>query len=222
MGFYDTFLDRKVRWGTFFCVMILNFIAFYQDPLRYSLSKNCIGLPCKWFGFLAGMGTFTMDVLTLLGLWYTIPFSKSMPNLWFIPIIIIGYAIISEITIWSSVYQERCKVDEKTNETVCKFDPPPSGLWPRKRRLILYSTILILDIIIFAQFYMYAGFKKLVHQTILHKFFLERFGGLYEGNIVQFIVSWVGILGILFDIIAWKIVYGFQACQYSLPKSWNF
>tara|TARA_B100000029_G_C17558870_1_gene952634 strand:- start:1112 stop:1780 length:669 start_codon:yes stop_codon:yes gene_type:complete len=222
MGFYETFMNPKVRWVTFFCVMILNFVAYYQDPLRYSLSKKCIGIPCKWFDYIAGMGTFTMDVLTLLGLWYTIPFSDSMTNIWFIPIIIFGYAIISEITIWSDIYKEKCEVSSKTNETVCDFDPPPSGLWSRKKRLILYSIILILDIIIFAQFYIYAGNINLAHKTILHKFFLERFGGFYEGNMIQFFVSWVGILGILFDIIAWKIVYGFQACQYSLPKSWNF
>ncbi len=212
MGLYDFLMDNRVRWLFFIAVAVLNFVAYYQDPLRYTLETKCLGFPCKWFSFLAGMGTYTMDVLTFLGLLFTIPFAISMPQYWFVPLIAIGYAIITEITIWSKTYKE----DGKLNS-------PPKYLMPKKKRIALYTTILILDLIVFVQFYMYAGISNLVNKTVLHQFFTSRFGGMYSGgNKLQFIVAWIGSIGILFDLLALRISSSFYPCHYNLPKSWNF
>lgn len=204
-------LNIPLRWLFMLTVMILNFIAYYQDPIRLSNSMCYFNLPCKWFSYLAGMGTFTMDVLTFLGLWLTIPFTNKFPEYWYFPLIILGYAVISQITIDSKTY--------KKNENL---NPPPRGLWPKKYRVMLYTSILIIDIIIFMQFFFASGIKDYSKNTVLHRIFLERFGGFYKGNELPFIVAWFGIIGVAFDSIALNLVRTFEACKYELPNSWNF
>ena len=45
-----------------------------------------------------------MDCLTFICLWLTIPFTIALPEYWFIPFIIIGYTIITQITVSSKTY----------------------------------------------------------------------------------------------------------------------
>lgn len=213
-----TFLLNNVfRWLLFLTVMTLNFIAFFQDPIRMSDSK-CFGLSCRWFSFLAGMGTFFLDILTFIGLWLTIPFTGALPDLWFIPLIFIGFAIIVQGTIDSKIY---FRYDAQGNET---FNPPPNYLWSKRRRIILYTAILIIDMIIFIQFYIQSGITSSSTNTVqtgLHYLILDRFGS-YDKNKIAFIVSWLGIGGFIADNIALSYVKNYEACAYDHPVSWNY
>ena len=209
--FTKLLLNVPLRWFFMLTVLILNFIAYFQDPIRMSTKKCLLGTQCKWFSYFAGMGTFTMDVLTFLGLWLTIPFTKKFPEYWYFPLIILGYAIITQVTVDSKIYKE--------NEN---FNPPPAGLWPKKYRIILYIAILIIDVIVFSQFYFASGIQDFSKNTILHRIFLQRFGGYYTGNELPFIIAWFGIIGVVFDSIALYLVRSFEACKYGLPNSWNF
>ena len=72
------------------------------------------------------------------------------------------------------------------------------------------------------QQYIYFGIADLSKKTVLSRYVLERFGGWYAGNKLDYLYEWTGS----FDIfIAFYILYlqsTFQACEYGLPPSWNF
>lgn len=214
---WNVFMSNKLRWVLFIVVAILNFIAYYQDPTRYTTEPKCLlNTPCKWFNYIAGMLTFTVDVVTFLSLWYTISpdsFRTLLPDYWYIPIIVIGYAIITQITIDTP--------NVKENKDILA-SPPPS-LWPHKWRIILYSTILILDIIIFTQLYIDSGINIYKPKTRIFDVVIKgRFGGWNKGNYMQFVFAWLGIGGVMADCIALYYVYTFNSCQYNLPISWNY
>lgn len=206
-------INDSLRWILFAIVLVLNFVSFVQDPIRLS-QASCFGFPCKWFSYVAGIGTFTMDCLTLVGLWLTIPFTAMFPEYWFIPLIFIGYAIITQITIDSSTY----KLEGKN----ANMNPPPNYLWSRNKRQTVYLIILILDIIIFLQFYLASGAKKLNGNIrMIDYVFFNRFGG-YTGNEISFIMAWIGVFGVLLDMIAYHLSNSYAPCKYSQPDSWKF
>lgn len=208
-------LNPLLRWLLFVTVMILNFIAYYQDPIRMS-ENYCFGIPCKWFSYVTGMGTFSLDLLTFIGLWLTIPFTDALPTLWFVPFILLGFAIITQATIDEKTYT---RFDEHGNENL---EPPPNYLWTKNRRIILYTAILIIDLIIFMQFYLSAGLtNKHEIKTGFHYLIMNRFGG-YDKNKIAFLASWLGIGGFFADNIALSFVKGYEACKYNHPLSWNF
>ena len=212
-GIIDILINDGFRWILFAIVLVLNFVAFTQDPIRLS-QASCFTFPCKWFSYVAGMGTFTMDCLTLIGLWLTIPFTTMFPEYWFVPLIFIGYAIITQITIDSDTY----KLEGKN----ANLNPPPNYLWSRDKRKTIYMIILILDIIIFLQFYLASGAKKLTGNIrVIDYVFLNRFGG-YTGNEISFIMAWIGVCGVLLDVIAYNLSSSYYPCKYSQPDSWNF
>lgn len=213
----EFFINPKLRWILFFMVFVLNFIAFYQDPPRFTSNQKCyFNSSCRWFSYLAGLTTFSLDIITFMGLWFTIgPKIDWLPTYWFAPLIVIGYAIITQITIDTPNYSD---ADEEAPKT------PPMSLWPQKWRIILYTTILLLDAIIFIQFYIDNGIHKysLGKYSVSDYIFKSRFGGYAPKNEVQFIFSWLGILGVFIDILALYFVVTFQGCQYGLPNTWNF
>ena len=67
--------------------------------------------------------------------------------------------------------------------------PPPNYLLPKKYRLFFHYFILVLDILIFAQFFLAGGNINLQVKTYLDKYIFGRFGGFIEGNRVSFIAS---------------------------------
>jgi len=215
--FWKIFLSAKLRWTLFLAVLILNFIAYYQDPTRYTTEPACLlNTPCKWFDYVTGMMTFTFDILTFIGLWYTISpewLRQWLPGYWYLPVIILGYAIITQITIDSPNVKEDKDI----------LASPPSKLWPQKWRIILYSVILLIDIILFTQFYIDSGINNYKPKAKIFDMVVKtRFGGWNNGNYIQFLFSWLGVFGVFMDCVALYFVYTFNSCQYKLPISWNF
>ena len=213
---WTIFMSVNFRWIIFLVVCVLNFIAFYQDPSRYTTESTCYKMSCKWFNFVAGLGTFTMDVLTFIGLWYTIGPSglKWLPDYWYLPFIIFGYAIITQITIDS----ETVKASDDT------LSPPPKNLWSKKWRVALYAAILLLDIVMFTQIYIDSSLNNynLSRVRVFDVVIGNQFGGWKTGNKFQFIFAWLGIVGVLLDFAALYVTYTSDACTYKLPVSWNF
>jgi hypothetical protein len=213
LNLFTSFLTNPLlRWIFWLTVTILNFYAFIHDPLRFSTHLDFFGIPNRWFIYIARMLTFTLDLLTFFGLWFTIPFADNLPIYWFLPFIIVGYAIISQYTIDSDTYTR----DEGN------FAPPPEYLWSKNVRVILFAAILVLNLTIFIQFYVASGIKEYYNNTILHRFFLQRFGGYKSGNHLSFIVAWLGLLAFIFDSKMLATQYNFRACNFNLPDSWNF
>lgn len=210
-------MSHGFRWFLLLSVMFLNFVAYYQDPTRYTIAKKCyLGTPCKWFDYVAGMTTFTLDVVAFIGLWYTITPSwlrDPLPEFWYLPFIILGYGIITQITIDSPVVENDPDL----------LSSPPKYLWPQTWRIALYATIMLIDITVFCQLYLDMGvhdYRK--NFKVFDLIIGGRFGGFIEGNYIQFIFAWVGLGGVLVDILALYFVIVFNSCTYNLPVSWNF
>jgi hypothetical protein len=214
---WSVFMSHGFRWFLFISVLILNFIAYYQDPTRYTINPECyFNTPCKWFNYVAGMVTFTMDVLTFIGLWFTIApmwLRSSLPQLWFVTFIILGYAIITQITIDSPTVENNKDI----------LASPPERLWPIWWRIVLYGVILVINAIIFIQMYIDSGINNYTKNFKVFDFIVKgRFGGWSNGNYVQFLFSWLGVIGVSIDALALYNTVIYNSCIYDLPISWNF
>jgi hypothetical protein len=210
--FLPLFINPIFRWVLLAITIILTLFAYIQEPIRFSGRYGFTGLNYKIQYYVLFCITLFVYFFNLLSLEYTIPFSKNLPYLWYIPIIIICYSIITDITFSSKI------VDDKDGN----LEPPPSYLLPKKYRLIIYYFIILFDIMMFLQSFVYSGISTQFNTTILYQFILNRFGGFKPGNIIMFIISWLGIIGLGLDAYMINNQYNFSACMYGLPESWNF
>ena len=208
---YEFYMSLGLRWFIYIIAYILNVVSYYQNPTLFTDGRNCtFGLPCRWFNFIAGMCAMTLCIFGLIVLWYDAPFSKYLPDFWYIPVALITYAIIAQITI-----SVKPVVDNG------ELNPPPEGLWPLKDRSWLYILLLILDLIFFHQMYLDGGTQLIENPRVIDDLILGRFGG-WNKDKYNFMLEWFGTIQILFDILAiYQIVY-FRACDYGLPNSWNY
>jgi hypothetical protein len=86
--------------------------------------------------------------------------------------------------------------------------------------LLTYAG-LIIDIIIMVQLYIYFGIADVSKKTVLSRYFLERFGGWYSGNKLDFVFEWSGIIDVVLKLYILYLQTSFRACNYGLPDSWN-
>jgi hypothetical protein len=208
--FTELLVLPNFRWIIYLLVLILTIVAYYQEPIRYSDNIAFTGLPYKYHYFVVFCITIFSYLFTFLGLWYTISFTDKFPYLWYIPFFILVYAIILQITLNTKIIHK----DDSLNA-------PPDILLPKKYRLYIYLFIVIFDIIIFMQAIVYSGITTQYEKTILHQFFLNRFGGLTSKNIFNFFVGWFGVIGLVLDFYMVYNQINFNACAYNLPLSWN-
>lgn len=208
---YEFYMSLGLRWFIYIIAYILNVVSYYQNPLLFTDSRKCtFGIPCRWFNFIAGMCAMTLCIFGLIVLWYDAPFSKTLPDFWYIPIALITYAIIVQLTI---------SVKPVVNNG--EFNPPPEGLWPIKDRSWLYILLLILDLVFFHQMYLDGGTQLVQNPRVIDDLILGRFGG-WNKDKYNFMLEWFGTVQILFDILAIYQIVGFKACNYGLPNSWNY
>ena len=107
----------------------------------------------------------------------------------YIYLFIILIAIITQITIDSPQI-----VDDGS------FNPPPPYLLPYKYRILITYLSLIVNIMIMIQIYIYFGISDYTKRTILSRYFLERFGGWYIGNKLDFLYEWSGFVDVFIGI----------------------
>ena len=200
------------RWLIFFINIILVIVAYNQEIVRYSIVKGRTGLPMNWQMFCCLLIGVFGSFLTFMGLWYTIPFTNSLPEFWYIPIFILLLAYYLQNTI-------DLKTVSNENDN---FQPPPTHILPKKYRIVIVWLILLLDMIIFIQYYIYFGVFDYSKDTVLHRFLLERFGGWYDGNKLAFLTEILGIGYVISDCYNIYLQKTFEPCHYKLPSSWNF
>ena len=58
-------------------------------------------------------------------------------------------------------------------------------------------------------------------KTLFSHYILERFGGWIEGNKLDFIFEWSGMIDVFIKIYILLLQKEFIACEYGLPSSWN-
>ena len=81
---------------------------------------------------------------------------------------------------------------------------------------------MVINIIVTIQSYIYFGIADLSKKTMLSRYVLERYGGWYVGNKMDFLYEWSGMFDIVISIYILYLQSNFQACEYGLPASWNF
>jgi hypothetical protein len=113
-------------------------------------------------------------------------------------------------------------LDSKQYEDDGSLNPPPIYMVSQKYRVLLSYVGLVIDVIILLQIFIYMGIIDNNKRTLLSRYVLERFGGWYEGNRLDFIFEWSGILHIVFKLYILSLQKNFRACDYGLPPSWNF
>ena len=211
-NFLDFIITPAFRWFVFILNVCLIMFAYNQDIVRYSILNGFTGLQFNWQMYIIlTLGVFG-SFLTFMGLWYTIPFTSNLPEFWFIPIFILLLAYYLQNTI-----------DLKTvNNENDNFQPPPTHILPKKYRIVIVWLILLLDMIIFIQYYIYFGVFDYSKDTVLHRFLLERFGGWYDGNKLAFLTEILGIGYVISDCYNIYLQKTFEPCHYKLPSSWNF
>lgn len=208
---FDFFMSVAFRWIILFIIFVLQIYSYSQNPKLFTNAKKCYTTNCRAVTFLIGVIGTTLTLLALITLWYVLPFSDVLPDYWYIPIIIITYAIIIQITI-------SVKVEVEDGS----FNPPPEYLINKKNRIILYVILTILFMIYFIQLYLDGGVNIIKNNNrYIDHFILGRFGGVNKNN-YNFFIQWFAIIKILVSMLTIKSAYDFYACDYGLPSSWDF
>lgn len=194
---YDFFMSIGFRWFIYVLLLILNIYLYSQNPKLYTNAKKCYKMNCKIFTFITGMFTMTLIMFGLILLWYVAPFNNYIPDYWYIPVIVLIYAIMIQITLTAKVELEDGN-----------FNPPPENLLSKRYRIMINIFAFILLLIFLIQLY------------------LDNDGGLKINRITDisyiFLLQVFGIITILNNIFELKDVIDFYACDYGLPLSWDF
>jgi len=198
------------RWIFILLGVIVTILQYINEPQRFSYKKSFDGLTYKWHLYLISIFVCITTALTVIGLWVTIPFTDKLPDYWYVYLFVLYVAIITQITVDSPLY-----TDDGS------FNPPPSYMFPQKYRVMIAYAGLIIDIIIMLQIYIYFGIADISKKTILSRYILERYGGWIEGNKLDFLFEWSGLIHVGLKIYVLLLQKNFQACQYGLPPSWN-
>ena len=206
-------VNPQLRWIIYFVILFVTILAYVQEPLRFSTAIGITGLEYRWETYMFGMLNLLNYFLSFFALWLTIPFVFEFPKYWFVSLFVFLFAVYTEIFVNSKPV---------SNENPDTFSPPPSYMYPKGQRLLIHYFILAFDIIIFTQFFLAENNLSANVQTILDKYVLGRFGGWIKGNRVNLLISWLGIIGLFYDMYNIINQSRFNACLYKLPKSWDF
>jgi hypothetical protein len=199
------------RWIFLFLAIVLNLVKYYNEPQRFSYKKAFTGLSYRWHLYLIAVISCISYCFMSLGLWLSVPFTSYLPDNWYIYLFILCMAIITQIA-----------VDSKPVSDDGSFNPPPTYMLPDKYRIMLTYASLIVNIVVMVQTYVYLGIADLSKKTILSRYLLERYGGWYAGNKLDFVYEWSGLIDIFIAMYILHLQFNFQACVYGLPASWNF
>ena len=199
------------RWICLGVSIIIDIVKYINEPQRFSFKKSFEGITYKWHLYIIAIISMTSYCLTTIEMWFTIPFTKYLPDYWYIYLFIIALAILTQITVNSP------QIEDDGN-----FNPPPSYMLPQKYRVLIAYISVVITIVVMIQSYIYYGISDYSKKTVLSRYFTERFGGWYEGNRLEFIHNWSGAIHIIITIYILYLQNNFQACNYNLPVSWNF
>ena len=206
----DFLIIPSVRWITYFTTLILSLLQYLNQPQRFSYTLSSLGISYKWTLYLIAIYGGVTSMLLLLSLWIQIPFTKNFPEYWYLYLFVLNLALITQITNDSDQY-----ADDGS------FNPPPSYMMPQNYRVMLSVATSIMDFLTLAQLYIYFGVSDITKKTAFSKYILERFGGWYPGNKLDFMFDWVALVSVIINTYLLLLQLNFNACEYGLPISWN-
>jgi hypothetical protein len=157
------------------------------------------------------MISITISLIGLIALWYIAPFSDTLMDYWYVPIVVLVYALIVQITI---------TVKPSINDG--NLNPPPEYILPIKYRIILYVIILVISLIYSLQLYIDGGVKLISNSNrYVDHFILGRFGSI-TSNKYMFFLQWFTIIKVIIGLFRIRDIYNFNPCDYDLPNSWSY
>ena len=209
-GLSEFIITPLFRWIILLLTIVLSILLYLNQPQRFSYIKGISGLSYKWELYILAIFGVITTTLTFVGLWIQIPFTDILPNYWYMYIFVLYLAIITQITVDSEQYTD----DDS-------FNPPPSYMLPHKYRVLVSYASTVIDALIMIQLFIYFGVSDDSKKTIYSRYFLERFGGWYPGNKLDFIFDWSGVVDTLIKVYILYLQQSFRACEYGLPPSWN-
>jgi hypothetical protein len=201
------------RWIMVGLSVVINIIKYLNEPQRYSSYKAFTGLNFKWHLYIITVISLISYTFMAMGLWINTPSRDAipLPDNWYIYLFILCMAIITQVTLDSPEV-----IDDGS------FNPPPSYMLPDKYRIMLTYASLVVNIVVMIQAFIYFGIADISKKTVLSRYFLERFGGWYVGNKMDFVYEWSGMIDIIISSYVLYLQSNFRACEYGLPPSWNF
>ena len=209
-GLAEFIITPLFRCSTLLLTIILTILQYLNEPQRFSYITAGSGLSYKWHLYALAIFGGISTILTFIALWIQIPFTDKLPDYWYIYLFILYLAIITQITVDSPQI-----IDDGT------FNPPPIYMFPQKYRVLLAYVSVVVDALIMIQLYIYFGIADVTKKTVVSRYILERFGGWYAGNKLDFLFDWSGIIDTLLKIYILILQQNFSACAYNLPPSWN-
>jgi len=198
------------RWVLLFLGIIVTILQYLNSPQRFSFINAKFGISFKWYLYILCMFNLFTSSLTTIGQWSTIPFTDILPDYWYIYLFVLCFAIITQITI-----------DSPQIADDGSFNPPPIYMYTQKYRVMIAYISVIIDSLLMIQLYIYNGIADSSKKTLLSHYILERFGGWIEGNKLDFIFEWSGMIDVFIKIYILILQDTFRACDYGLPSSWN-
>ena len=209
-GLAEFIITPFFRWMCQFLTIIVSILLYLNQPQRFSYVTSFSTLSYKWQMYVLAVFGAVTTTLTFIGLWIQIPFTDKLPNYWYIYVFILYLAILTQITVDSEQY-----TDDGS------FNPPPEYMLSQKYRVMLSYASTIIDALIMIQLYIYFGIADVNKKTIYSQYFLERFGGWYAGNKLDFLFDWSGVIDTIIKVYILYLQTNFNACEYGLPPSWN-
>ena len=203
-------MDLNLIWFLIILVVLLNFIYYLIDPLKYTENRGCLKLPCRKFTLFNQVLGLFFDILVIVVVASLIGF-KSTSMIYVIFIFLLFVIIVSWVAAKPVVKNQ-------------KINPPPELFLKKDIRITIQIIILLLDVLIFFLIFMIrAGIDK-DNKGILYGFINlinTRFGGNIEGNRVIFTCGWLVFLGIFQNIYNLYNSVVFHPSHYNLPLSWR-
>ena len=203
-----TLKPNYLIWGLVSVLLILQSTIFFHEQLQYSNAKMCLRLQCRQYSLIYAILTFVFSMFLVISLTHIAP-PPYLPTFWYL-----GFGIIALMIILLHYNQTNIISSDRT------FHPPPQYFFGKKTRIVIRSLILALILLIFLGRYMEEALPTLETQPFLEKYIFNRFGGLQQGNIPFFYLSWLTILAFPFTIFRLVQEITFHPTAYHLPLNW--
>ena len=203
-------MDLNLIWCLVIIVILLNFIYYIIDPLKYTEDRGCLKLPCRKFTLFNQLLGIIFDILIIIVISSLIGFESTS-----IIYVIFSFLLFVIIVSWFSA---RPVVKNE------KINPPPQLFFKKNIRIVIQIIILLLDITIFFLLFMIRSGIDIKDKGILFGFIdliNSRFGGNVEGNRIIFTCGWIVFLGIFQNIYNLYNTIIFHPSHYNLPLSWR-
>jgi hypothetical protein len=203
-------MDLNFIWCLVIIVILLNFIYYIIDPLKYTEDRGCLKLPCRKFTLFNQVLGIIFDILIIIVISSLVGFKPTS-------IIYVTFSFLLFVIVVSWFAARPVVKNEKIN-------PPPQLFFKKNIRIVIQIIILLLDITIFFLLFMIRSGIDINNKGILFGFIdliNSRFGGNVKGNRVIFTCGWIVFLGIFQNIYNLYNTIIFYPSHYNLPLSWR-